>query len=203
MKKLSLLGALFMATLLLTGCDEVSQPFVSNLETEVPSFEEDPMYYANKTVEVELVKAIDGDTAEFEYMGETYTVRFLLVDTPETNHPEEGSQPIGKEAKEFTRDLLENAETIELEFDEGGAEVDKYGRLLAYVKVDGVYVQEELLKNGYARVAYIYEPNTKYVKEFEQIEAEAKEQGLNIWSVPGYVQDDGFHEEVWPDWKEQ
>nr|WP_281250291.1 thermonuclease family protein [Virgibacillus proomii] len=42
-----------------------------------------------------------------------------------------------------------------MEFDVGELK-DKYGRLLAYVYVDGKSVQETLLKEGLPRVAYIY-----------------------------------------------
>ncbi|RKJ57618.1 nuclease, partial [Butyricicoccus sp. 1XD8-22] len=50
----------------------------------------------------------DGDTIKINYNGSTELVRFLLVDTPETNHPSLGLQPYGEEAKEFTKQLLEN-----------------------------------------------------------------------------------------------
>lgn len=41
-----------------------------------------------------------------------------------------------------------------MEFEEGNTR-DAYGRLLAYVYLDGVSVQDMLLKEGFARVAYI------------------------------------------------
>ncbi|XKB95317.1 thermonuclease family protein [Niallia sp. JL1B1071] len=95
-------------------------------------------------------------------------MRFLLVDTPETSHPRLGKQPFGQDAKEFTTKLVEQAKTLELEFDIGQNR-DKYGRLLAYVYVDNVMIQEELLKRGLAHVAYVYAPNTRYMDEFEKI----------------------------------
>jgi micrococcal nuclease len=146
-------------------------------------------------VEVKLDKATDGDTIGILYKGEKEKVRFLLVDTPETSHPRLGEQPFGKEAKEFTKHLVENAKTLELEFDIGQNR-DKYGRLLAYVYADGEMIQEQLLQKGLARVAYIYAPNTRYVDSFTAIQKKAQKQRIGIWKVENYAQDDGFHEEL-------
>ncbi|MCY8487160.1 thermonuclease family protein [Bacillus atrophaeus] len=81
---------------------------------------------------------------------------------------------------------------LQMEFDKGDHR-DKYGRLLAYVYVDGKSVQETLLKEGLARVAYLYEPNTKYIDQFKKDEQEAKTEKLSIWSKNGYVTDRGFN----------
>ncbi|MCM3386561.1 thermonuclease family protein [Ureibacillus chungkukjangi] len=144
--------------------------------------------------EFPLENVIDGDTIKIRYHGAVESVRFLLVDTPETNHPTHGEQPFGQEAKAFTKELLAGYETIYLEFDVSYR--DKYNRLLAYVyTADGKNVQEELLKNGLARVAYIYEPNTKHVDWFDAIQTAAKEEAVGIWSVENYAQEDGFHPE--------
>ena len=59
--------------------------------------------YANEKKEVEFKSCIDGDTARFIMDKEEIKVRFLAIDTPETNHPKKGEEPYGKEAKEFLR----------------------------------------------------------------------------------------------------
>lgn len=148
-----------------------------------------------KRIEVELAQPYDGDTIAVAYKGNRESVRFLLVDSPETSHPRLGEQPYGKEAKEFTGNLVENASKIELEFDIGPRR-DKYGRLLAYVYVDGKMIQEDLLKKGLARVAYIYPPNTRYVDQFYAIQKEAQQKGIGIWEIENYAQEDGFHPEL-------
>lgn len=147
----------------------------------------------NKLVSVSLVKPIDGDTIKVSIDGKEENVRFLLVDTPETNHPRLGEQPFGQEAKAFTSEMVQSGQ-VQLEFDISHR--DKYQRLLAYVYVDGVSVQEELLKNGLARVAYIYEPNTKYVDQYDEIQKKAQKQAVGIWSVENYATDRGFDESV-------
>lgn len=60
-----------------------------------------------------------------------------------------------------------NSGRLTLEFDEGDKK-DRYGRLLAYVFVDGQSVQETLLKEGFAQVAYIYEPCISIWKTLNQ-----------------------------------
>lgn len=141
-------------------------------------------------IPVKLVKTIDGDTIKVLYNGKETNVRYLLVDTPETNHPRLGKQPFGDEAKERNRELV-NSGALTLEFDIG-ERIDKYDRLLAYVYVDGKSVQQTLISEGLARVAYVYPPNTRHLTPFEEAQAEAKKIGLGIWSVENYATESGF-----------
>jgi micrococcal nuclease len=138
-------------------------------------------------------KVIDGDTLKVEVNGKSETVRLLLIDTPESVHPSKPVQPYAIEASHFVKEQLPAGERIELELDAG--ERDKYGRLLAYVWVKEKMLNEWLLEEGYARVAYVFEPNTKYVDRFRDIQQEAQNQGLNIWSLENYATDQGFNDE--------
>ncbi|MBG9768162.1 endonuclease YokF [Bacillus vallismortis] len=142
-------------------------------------------------VDVTLDRAVDGDTIKVNYNGNVDTVRYLLIDTPETKKPNSCVQPYGEDASKRNKELVSNGK-LQLEFDKGDGR-DKYGRLLAYVYVDGKSVQETLLKEGLARVAYVYEPNTKYIDQFKKDEQEAKTEKLSIWSKNGYVTDRGFN----------
>lgn len=146
-----------------------------------------------KTFDAKVESVVDGDTIKIHINGQVESVRFLLVDTPETSHPRLGKQPFGEEAKEFTRKMVEG-KTVQLEKDV--SDRDKYNRLLYYVYVDGKSVQEELLRNGLARVAYVYVPNTKHVDRYYEIQKEAQQKGVGIWSIENYAQEDGFHKEV-------
>ena len=143
-------------------------------------------------VAVDVVSVIDGDTIIIEYEGKEETVRYLLIDTPETNHPRLGEQPLGPEATAENKRLIESGE-VEIEFDVG-SRFDDYGRMLAYIYVDGESVQQQLLESGYARVAYVFPPNTRYVDEFEQAELDAKEAGIGIWEYSNYSTERGFDE---------
>lgn len=154
------------------------------------NFDDVDEYDKTGLVPVELVRTIDGDTIKIRYEGEERNVRYLLVDTPELDHEHYKHQPFAEEAMKRNDELLRSGQ-VEIEFDIGDQE-DKYGRLLAYVYVDGESVQETLLEEGLARVAYIYEPNTKYVDLFKKAEGKAMENSLGVWSIEGYVTNRGF-----------
>ncbi|ALS76717.1 nuclease [Planococcus rifietoensis] len=150
---------------------------------------------AGKTA-VEVTEVIDGDTVKIIYEGKETTVRYLLVDTPETNHPRFGEQPFGPEATQRNRELIEQAQQIEIEFDVGDR-FDDYDRLLAYFYADGESIQEQLLEEGFARVAYIFPPNTRYVDEFRDAESDAKNAEIGIWEYENYSTDRGFNAEAY------
>ncbi|HWO77358.1 MAG TPA: thermonuclease family protein [Bacillus sp. (in: firmicutes)] len=141
-----------------------------------------------------VTRVIDGDTVEVELeSGKEETVRFILVDTPESKGKYAGEpQPFGKEAEAFTKQHLEG-KSVGLEV--GVEERDRFGRLLAYIWVDDTMFNEILLREGLARVA-VYPPNTKYVDHFRDIENQAKLEEKNIWSVENYVSEDGYEDNV-------
>ncbi|MEC1546830.1 thermonuclease family protein [Bacillus rugosus] len=131
-----------------------------------------------KLVDVTLDKVVDGDTIKVRYNGNIDTVRYLLIDTPETKKPDSCVQPYGEDASKRNKELVSSGK-LQLEFDKGDRR-DKYGRLLAYVYADGKSVQETLLKEGLARIAFVYEPNTKYIDQFTKDEQVAKSEKLLI-----------------------
>lgn len=105
---------------------------------------------SNERIEVKYSESVDGDTAKFKLDEEIITVRFLGIDTPETVHPSLGEQPYGKEASNYTKEKLQNANKIELEYDSNSSKTDKYGRHLAWIWVDDSLLQEELIREGLA-----------------------------------------------------
>lgn len=141
--------------------------------------------------EVIITRVIDGDTVYvLNNKGKEEKVRLLLIDTPETSHPDKPAQLFGEEAKEYAKRYLRPGTKAVLE--KGVQDTDKYGRTLGYLFVDGVNFNKHMVEKGYARVAYVYEPNTKYLDEFLEAEKRAKEKKLNIWSIDGYVTERGF-----------
>ena len=89
-------------------------------------------------------KVVDGDTIDVEGVGR---VRFVGVNTPERG--ESGYQ----EAKDYVKTMC-LGKTVGLDID-NAKNKDKYSRTLAVVYVDGVNLNQELLKKGYAEVMYI------------------------------------------------
>ncbi|MBI1833751.1 MAG: thermonuclease family protein [Candidatus Andersenbacteria bacterium] len=126
-------------------------------------------------VEGVLVKrVIDGDTIELE-TGQT--VRYIGIDTPETVHP---SQPVGCFGKEASakNTALVAGKRVRLEKDI--SETDRYGRLLRYVYVGDTFVNDSLVRQGYAN-ASSYPPDVKYQDQFRQAEQEARAAKRGLW----------------------
>lgn len=134
--------------------------------------------------EVLFDSCVDGDTAKFIIDDEVKSVRFLAIDTPETVHPTKGEEPYGKEASDFTCNSLKKAKKILLEYEEGN-KIDKYGRILAWVWIDDVLLQDELIKLGYAEVAYLYD-DYKYTSLLKDHQAIAEANLLGIWNNEVY-----------------
>ena len=132
-------------------------------------------------IEVELVEVIDGDTAKFKMNREQITVRFLGINTKETVDPEIGEEVWGKEASDFTKEKLENATKIELEFDNQAEEKDKYNRYLAWIWIDDELLQDLLVQNGLAET-YMLQNNYKYAGMLQESEEVAKENKFGTWS---------------------
>lgn len=142
-------------------------------------------YHMNKEYIAEVVNVIDGDTIEVKLKKEKYStqdnseyinldeklthtkykIRLLGIDTPESVHRDKSkNSKLGEIASEYTRYRLEGREVV-LEFDI--SPVDKYGRLLAYLWLDGEMFNKELIEKGYARLMTI-PPNIKYEKELKE-----------------------------------
>lgn len=146
---------------------------------------------ADATVTVERV--VDGDTLKISYdNGTEDTVRLIGVDTPEVhaeNSPEEfegvpettaGEDCLrrwGERASEVTKEL--DGETVGLAFDENLDRRGYYGRLLAYVVVDGGTHNFRLVSEGYGRV---YDSSFTERETYDAAEERARTDGVGLWT---------------------
>ncbi len=117
-----------------------------------------------------VVRVYDGDTFNLEN-GER--VRLIGIDAPEVD------EFFSVEAQKFLEDLILNKE-VTLEKDK--TERDQYDRLLMYVYVDGVFVNEVIVREGLAK-AISYKPNTSKQEILEKAEKEAQGEGLGVWGI--------------------
>ena len=122
----------------------------------------------------------DGDTASVILDDEEIKLRFLAIDTPESVHPTIGEEEYGKEASNYTCNALKQAKKIEIEYDSGSDKLDKYNRHLVWVFVDGELLQEKLIEEGLAEVAYLY-GDYKYTSILEAKQMVAKTKQVGIW----------------------
>jgi len=120
-------------------------------------------------------EVIDGDTLVLSG-GER--VRYLLVDTPESTRGRH--ECFGAEASALNRSLVEGR-VVELEY--GESCTDRYGRLLAYVFVEGHEVNARLAERGYACVLYVPPAGASRRDEYEALEAAAKRARRGLWGA--------------------
>lgn len=140
-----------------------------------------PIGKRSDRISVTLAGCVDGDTADFWIDGESVRVRFLAIDTPEVSHGTGESEPFGEQAAEYTCSYLKAADKIELEMDSNASEYDKYGRMLAWVFADGKLLQKEILLNGLANVAYLYD-DYKYTEQCQSAQKKAEREHLGIFA---------------------
>ena len=125
-----------------------------------------------------VVHVIDGDTFDVRVTGgRIERVRVLGADTPETKDPRKPVQCFGPEASAYTKARL-GGRRVALETDAEAR--DKYGRLLAYVYVDGHRYEDELLRKGYARLLII-PPNGRYGRALMHAELAARSARSGLW----------------------
>lgn len=118
---------------------------------------------------------VDGDTIKLT-TGET--VRYIGIDTPETKHPQKGQECFGQEASRQNAELVEG-QVVRLEKDV--SETDRYGRLLRYVWVDEIMINEQLVRDGYA-VASSYPPDVAYQDIFREAQEQAIADNVGLWA---------------------
>jgi endonuclease YncB( thermonuclease family) len=125
-----------------------------------------------------VVRVVDGDTVILDIDGVDERVRLIGIDTPEAVHPDPARNVLfGKIASAYTKSMLDGKDVmIELDIEER----DQYGRLLAYVYINGDMFNKSLLEGGYAKVT-TYPPNVKYVDQFIVLQKKAREAGKGLW----------------------
>ena len=127
-----------------------------------------------------VVRIVDGDTIRVR-IGETEeVVRYIGVDTPETVDPRRPVEAYGEAAAAKNRELVAGR-VVRLYFDVQRR--DRYGRLLAYVCVGEVFVNAELLRQGFAQLMTI-PPNVRFAEIFVHLQQEAREAGRGLWGAP-------------------
>jgi micrococcal nuclease len=130
-----------------------------------------------------VIRVVDGDTVVVKYGGKYEKVSMLCVNTPESVHPDKKQNiPMGKVASKYTQKKL-TAKYVHLEFEIKRLR-GNYGRLLAYVFVDGQNLNLDLVRQGFSPYYTKYGKSEKYDAEFRAAEKQARKEGLNIWGDP-------------------
>lgn len=130
----------------------------------------------NTALELTVVRIVDGDTVELSN-GEV--VRYIGIDTPEISHSSKKTNDCFAEESKFKNQDLVLGQNVRLEKDI--TDRDRYGRLLRYVYVGDVFVNYNLVLEGFAQV-YTYPPDIKHNELFLQAQRQAREESRGLWN---------------------
>ena len=124
-------------------------------------------------------RVVDGDTIVVSLAGgRRESVRYIGVDTPESVKPGVRVQCFGKTAAAANRRLV-LGRSVRLRYDVEAR--DRYGRLLAYVWRDDLFVNAELIRRGYAKPLEIA-PNLAHAAELRRLASAARRGRRGLWS---------------------
>lgn len=115
-----------------------------------------------------VTRVIDGDTIDVLLNGKQTRVRYVGVNTPERD------EPCYSDATQANRNLVEG-KTVTLVTDTSNT--DRYDRLLRYIYADGIFVNDSLVRNGYAE-AVLYQPDDAFYNDFLALEKSATSSNL-------------------------
>lgn len=144
---------------------EVTKEAASTIQTN--------SFIASESATVKRV--VDGDTIE---LTDGRKVRYIGIDTPEIVDPKSPVQCFGKEASDENKRLVDG-KTIKLEKDV--SQTDKFGRLLRYVYIGDVFVNDSLVRQGFAH-ASTFPPDVRFAEQFRIAQREAQEHNRGLWN---------------------
>jgi micrococcal nuclease len=118
-----------------------------------------------------VVGIVDGDTIDVRINNQIYRVRYIGIDTPERD------EFFYNPATAFNQQLVFN-KNVTLVKDV--SETDVFDRLLRYIFVDDIFVNYELVRQGYAQ-ASDYPPDVACDGVFQNAEEQAQGEKVGMW----------------------
>ena len=137
------------------------------------------IYNPNKITEIpawnyEVVSVIDWDTIKINYDWQEFTIRFAGIDAPESSALRCGKvECFWPEAKQYLKNLIE-WQTISFEPES----MDWYDRFVWYIYLWWENINENLIKNWYAREYSYKNQSYKYQSRFKSAQDYARNNGL-------------------------
>mgnify|MGYP001359609830 CR=1 FL=1 len=147
-------------------------PKISFIPTDVPGPTVTVASYEKQRVKV--IRIVDGDTIEIEGKQK---IRYIGINTPELHDPRRSIECFGQAASDENKKLVEGKE-VSIQRDV--SETDKYKRLLRYVWVGDIFVNDYLVRQGFAQVS-TFPPDVKYQQQFLDAQKEAQENSRGLW----------------------
>jgi endonuclease YncB( thermonuclease family) len=109
-----------------------------------------------------VVAVTDGDTIKVMHLGKAEKIRLYGIDCPEK------AQAYGKKAKKFTSKMV-FGKNVEVET----ITKDRYKRPVVFVRVNGISLNEELIREGFAWV-YTRYCNRPICEEWKRLQEKAQ-----------------------------
>lgn len=133
----------------------------------------------SREISGEVMKVYDGDTITLLHDNKRLKIRLYGIDAPESN------QSYGKESQENLLSLcpLRSQATLKIK------DKDKYGRIIAIVLCNGIDVNAEQVKNGYA---WAYE---EYSFAYVANQVIARANRLGLWSEKNPIKPSDFRKQ--------
>jgi micrococcal nuclease len=159
---------------LVEGAETVVSPLTSpTLTSEARATTQTTTTLAVVDMTAEVVSVTDGDTIRVLMPdGKNEPVRLIGIDAPE-----DGSI-LDQEATAYLEDLV-LGEEVRMVVDVSGR--DRFGRLLRYIYVGDLFVNEEMVRVGLA-IAKRYEPDTAMASVLEAAQGAAEQAALGLFS---------------------
>lgn len=120
-----------------------------------------------------VVGISDGDTIKVMRDGQQVTIRLYGVDTPEKK------QAFGQAAKRFTAEVVAGKMV-----DVKSVDIDRYGRTVGLVTVNGFILNQALVRSGNA---WVYDRYCKkaFCADWKGLETQARAARVGLWADPG------------------
>ena len=149
---------------------------------------------------VSLSNCVDGNSSRFMLGVSEIKVKFLGIEVEEKIKDETTLEINETFISDYVCNLLKSSTKIKIEYEPTIEKEDKFGRIQAWVFVDDVLLQEELVRIGYAKVMYLND-DFLYADKLKEAQNYAKENRLGIWKdeivdpVPEYPEEEEKEEE--------
>lgn len=131
------------------------------------------LFFCNTALGLEfdakVIAVMDGDTVLLLHQGKKIKARLINIDAPEL------AQPYGKESRLA---LLNSVHKKQVHVTSHA--VDKYGRMIVDLRVDGKSVNEEQVRNGMAWEYSHFHKN----KRFRLLHQQARQARRGLWALP-------------------
>ena len=116
-----------------------------------------------------ILKVVDGDTIDVDIdlgfnISYTQRVRLAGIDAPESRTRDLYEKKLGLESKEWLKNVLNHAKTIVIKTEKPDS-TEKFGRILGWLFVDDVNLNNVMIDQGYA---WSYLGETK-IKDFDAL----------------------------------